>query len=75
MVCSEQMLDTNRNAITKVSLRGVPRFVGRRSNLAVKDEIAALPSVARNDNCNNVKCASISLLYHIFLSQGVMACS
>ncbi len=35
-------MNTHTDAITKVSLRGVPRFAGLRSNLAVRDEIAAL---------------------------------
>ncbi len=36
----------NTNAITKVSLRGVKR----RSNLKIRNEIATLLLVARNDN-------------------------
>ncbi len=48
----------------KVSLRGVGHSkelsAGRRSNLAVKDEIATLPPFFGIDICKNTKCAFFS---------------
>jgi hypothetical protein len=57
-------LRSNTDIITKASLHGVQRYAGRGSNLRVKDEIAALPSVARNDNCNNIRYDCTSSLNH-----------
>jgi hypothetical protein len=39
-VLSVNQLASNTDAISKVSLRGVPRFAGRPNNLGMKDEIA-----------------------------------